>query len=441
MNIKEKAKQFAIAAHNGQRRKNEPEKPMIIHPISVGMLLEEFGYDDEIVAAGYLHDIVEDTKYTIEDVEREFGLRIANLVRGASEPDKSLSWEERKQHTIEEIKKLALENKVVVCADKINNLEDLMIKFQKTGERDFSLFKRGEKAQEWYYTEVYNSLVANENEDLPIFKRLKDVLDIIFRNKKDPLLESVFAIDIDYYARLIRLHASKIEIKRMHQLCSLDKPFVIEFCGTPRTGKTTIINNLYDFFKKGGFSVSLIEELTTSSYYKEILWQKIKDMPIGERNIAIIEETAKQLYEAVSGNSDIIFIDRSLNDRAIWNRTRFNKGDMSEEQYNETTKRYGDISRELIDVLVIGYTDPLTSIQRDYLNSLALESRRFLNLQNIDEYNQSMMALMPEFNQMVGEVYFIDTTKTSPRDSAIIVAENIMSLMREQYVKKINSIY
>lgn len=102
--IKEKAKMFAIQAHKGQIRKSEPDKPMVIHPIGVGQLLESFGYDDNVVAAGYLHDVVEDTKYTIEDIEKEFGSDIASLVMGVSEPDKSLSWEERKKHTIEVIK-------------------------------------------------------------------------------------------------------------------------------------------------------------------------------------------------------------------------------------------------------------------------------------------------------------------------------------------------
>lgn len=80
MDLKEKAKMFAINAHMGQIRKSEPDKPMIIHPISVGMLLEEYGYDESVVAAGYLHDVVEDTKYTIEDIRKEFGDEIANIL-------------------------------------------------------------------------------------------------------------------------------------------------------------------------------------------------------------------------------------------------------------------------------------------------------------------------------------------------------------------------
>ena len=88
-----------------------------------------------------------------------------------------------KKHTIEETKKLSLRNKLVICADKINNLEDLFLKFEKSGQRDFSAFKRGE-SQKWYYTSIYDSLIEGEDKDLPIFQRLKDILDKVFYKKE-----------------------------------------------------------------------------------------------------------------------------------------------------------------------------------------------------------------------------------------------------------------
>lgn len=129
MNIKEKI--FSIREHMEQVRKSELAKPMIMHSIGVWELLESFGYDDNIVMARYLHDVVEDKKYTIEDIEREFGIDIDTLVMDDSELDKSLSWEVRKKHTIEEIKKLPLRNKLAIVSDKIDNLEDLFFKFKK----------------------------------------------------------------------------------------------------------------------------------------------------------------------------------------------------------------------------------------------------------------------------------------------------------------------
>ena len=131
--IKEDAKNFAIDAHDGQRRKSDKSKPMIIHPINVANILSEYGFDENVVAAGYLHDTVEDTKVTLDDIKNSFGEDIASLVEGASEPDKSLSWEERKKHTIETIKTLDLRHKAVIAADKISNLEDLRILFEIKG--------------------------------------------------------------------------------------------------------------------------------------------------------------------------------------------------------------------------------------------------------------------------------------------------------------------
>ena len=442
MSIKEKAKMFAIQAHMGQIRKSEPDKPMIIHPIGVGQLLESLGYDDNVVAAGYLHDVVEDTKYTIEDIQREFGKDVADLVTSASESDKSLSWETRKRHTIEHTKKLPFRNKLVICADKINNLEDLFLKFEKTGNRDFSAFKRGEKVQEWYYTSIYESLIYGEDKDLPIFVRLKDILDKVFSREEDLFLrDTIFVDNSDCYVRLRQLHAQKKELQKLKSLVSLQKPFVIEFSGTPRTGKTTTINNLYDFFKKGGFDVSLIEEFTTSKAYIEGFKYKFNQMSLGDSNIAIIEEVYRQLQDAISSGKEIILIDRSINDRQMWNYRRFIRGDMLEEQYFTARNKYSAISKDLIDFLVITYAEPLVSLKRDYLSSLALEQRRFLNIENIEEYNNSLNALQDLFSESVNSMLLLDTSDISMTDVSIEVASQILPVMRKRYIKAFQQKY
>ena len=442
MDIREKALSFAIQAHMGQVRKSEPDKPMIMHPLGVGQLLESFGYDDNVVAAGYLHDVVEDTEYTIQDIEKEFGKDIATLVMSASEPNKSLSWEERKKHTIEETKKLPLRNKLVICADKINNLEDLFLKFEKSGCRDFSTFKRGEESQKWYYTSMYECLISGEDKDLPIFLRLKDILDKVFYKKEDLFLrDTIFVDNQGYYAKLRKLHAQKIELQRLKSLVTLSKPFVIEFSGTPRTGKTTTINNLYDFFKKGGFDVSLIEEFTTSKYYKENLKSKFNKMGLADGNIAIIDEVYNQLQKALTSGKDIILIDRSINDRQIWNYRRFICGDMPEEQYLLAREKYSKLSKQLIDFLVITYADSLISLRRDYISSLALEPRSFLNKENIDEYNNCLNSLQGLFAESVDSYMLLDTSNMGMNDVSIEVASQVLPVMRRRYIKAFQQKY
>lgn len=442
MNVKEKAKLFAINAHMGQVRKSDPDKPMIIHPISVGQLLESLGYDDNVVSAGYLHDVVEDTKYTIIDIEKEFGYDIASLVMDASEPDKKLSWEERKKHTIEKTKNLPLRNKLVICADKINNLGDLFLKFEKSGIRDFSAFKKGENEQKWYYTSIYESLITNEDKNLPIFIKLKDILDKVFYQKENLFLkDTIFSDDVNYYIKLKQLHAQKIELQHLKSLCSLAKPFVVEFSGTPRTGKTTTINNLYDFFKKGGFDVALIEEFTTSKYYKELLKKKFDQMNLGDGNIAILEEVYKQLKQILSQNKDIILIDRSINDRQIWNYQRFLRGDMSNDLYYINREKYSKLSKELIDFLIITYANPLISLKRDYLSSLALEQRSFLNEQNIEEFNNSLNALQNLFLESVDNMILLDTSNMEINDVSTTIASQIMPVMRKKYIDSFKKKY
>ena len=90
MNIELKAKKFAIKAHKGQFRKSELDKPMVIHPINAANILKEYNMDSNVIAATYLHDVVEDTKYTIDDIQKKFGSDIAILVSGATEIDKNL---------------------------------------------------------------------------------------------------------------------------------------------------------------------------------------------------------------------------------------------------------------------------------------------------------------------------------------------------------------
>jgi len=441
-NIVDKATIFALIAHEGQVRKSEPDKPMIMHPINVGEILKKYGYSEEVQAAGILHDVVEDTKYTIDDIKDNFGEYIASLVMGASEPDKSLSWEERKKHTINTAKTLHLENKLVICADKISNLEDLLNLFKKNGNRDFSAFKRGEKEQKWYYESIYESLIAGEDKNLPIFKHLKNILDTIFENKENDFLKNtIFTNNQEYYQKLQQLHYAKLEIAKIKEISTSDKPFVVEFSGTPRTGKTTTINNLYDFFKKGGFNVQLIEEFTTSKFFKEKLKSEFKDLSVGERNIAIIECVYQQLIEAINENKDIILIDRSINDRQIWNYRRYLMGEIDEEKYIKVRDKYSELSKQLIDFLIITYADSLTSLKRDYLSSLALEERNFLNQSNIEDFNNSLTNLKDLFNQSVNKVLTLDTSNMEINDVAIKITEEILPSLRTKYIEDFKKTY
>lgn len=181
--IVEYAIYYATKAHKGQKRKLE-DVDMIFHPFTVGMLLQRCGCDEKVVCAGILHDVVEDTNHTFKDIEKEFGKEIRDYVYDASEPDKTLEWEERKIHTIEQIKNAPLGSKLIVACDKISNLEDTYENIQKYGEeKAWSVLKRPKEKQKWYYTNVYESCINGVDKNHPIFKRYKEALEKVFEVK------------------------------------------------------------------------------------------------------------------------------------------------------------------------------------------------------------------------------------------------------------------
>lgn len=179
-NIIEKALMYAVLAHSGQVRKGKPTEPAIVHPLAVAEILRQYGADDNVIAAAYLHDVPEDTNRTLEDIKKTFGEDIEHLVDVASELDKTKTWEQRKSEKIEKMREKLLREKLIIIADKISNIEDLGRIFKEKGCVDFSAFKRGKDKQEWYYRNIYESLAHNEDKQNPLFIRLENGINSVF---------------------------------------------------------------------------------------------------------------------------------------------------------------------------------------------------------------------------------------------------------------------
>lgn len=157
MSLIEVAIEFAAKAHSSQFRKGT-DIPYISHPYGVGMILQQAGCQEEEIIAGILHDTIEDTDITEEDIRIEFGETVLMIVKGCSEPNKEARWEERKEHTLEYLKLAPLSIRQVSCADKLHNLRSIKRDLANLGESAFEKFKRGRELQKWYYTGIVESL-------------------------------------------------------------------------------------------------------------------------------------------------------------------------------------------------------------------------------------------------------------------------------------------
>lgn len=151
--------QFAAAAHSGQYRKGT-NVPYLIHPMRAAATLLDAGCSEKLAVAAMLHDTVEDCFVTYEQIEALFGAEVAELVRGASEPDKAASWEERKQHTIQLLSTASEDLLLVAIADKIDNIRSIREDIEMRGDHAWTRFRRGPEQQRWYYQSLAEVFTA-----------------------------------------------------------------------------------------------------------------------------------------------------------------------------------------------------------------------------------------------------------------------------------------
>lgn len=122
-----KAAHFAAIKHTDQRRKGDRQEPYFNHLSDVALILAEHthGNDPVLIAAGFLHDTIEDTKTTYEELVGEFGQEIADLVREVTD-DKNLPSSERKRLQIVNSPKKSPRAKMIKIADKLSNLKSIL---------------------------------------------------------------------------------------------------------------------------------------------------------------------------------------------------------------------------------------------------------------------------------------------------------------------------
>jgi len=138
---------WAAVWHTGQFRKYPGVQiPYLSHPAGVAAILARHGFDEPVVAAGALHDVIEDCGVTYEALKERFDVRVADLVRHVSETDKSLPWEDRKRLYLEHFAHKPWEAQAITLADKIDNFRSIAVCAQSFGD-PWAMFKRGREAQ------------------------------------------------------------------------------------------------------------------------------------------------------------------------------------------------------------------------------------------------------------------------------------------------------
>ena len=174
-----------IGTHGGERRGKG--FPYIVHPMEAVEIAATMTVDQEILAATALHDTVEDTDVTIDDIRREFGDRIASLVASESdmaiEGSESDTWHARKKAAIDRIAKAPRDAKIVAMSDKLSNMRAIWRDYKVQGDELWKIFHvKDKKDHAWHYRGLASSL--SELSDTFAFKEFQRLLEDVFEKEQ-----------------------------------------------------------------------------------------------------------------------------------------------------------------------------------------------------------------------------------------------------------------
>ena len=184
LSILDEAMIFAVNAHSGYMRKGS-NIPYILHPMEAAAIVATMTDDEKVVAAAVLHDVVEDTSVTIEDIKAKFGDYIAELVASETEnkresQSKEETWRLRKQETIEHLMySTSREVKLLTLGDKLSNIRAIYKDYQAVGNDVCLRFNQKDSNEHaWYYKAVLE--VTGDLHEYPAWQEFKRLVTIMF---------------------------------------------------------------------------------------------------------------------------------------------------------------------------------------------------------------------------------------------------------------------
>ncbi len=183
----DKAIVFATNAHRGTERRGKGY-PYIVHPMEAMTIVATIDNSPDLLAAAVLHDTVEDTEVTLEQLEREFGEHVARLVAGETDvrtmPNgRELTWLERKRRDMENLRTASREVKIVTIGDKLSNMRAIARDYRRRGDEVWQMFHVKDKATHaWRYKGLRDALA--------------DLSDTFAFQEFDQLVKEVFGDDI-----------------------------------------------------------------------------------------------------------------------------------------------------------------------------------------------------------------------------------------------------
>ncbi len=172
---------LAAMAHRTQKRKGS-DVPYIVHPVQVATILLRYGFAEDVVIAGLLHDVVEDQDVSLDTIRAEFGPAVAEMVAALSERKreggKPRPWEERKKEALAHLRQASAGAMAVKAADVLHNAHSLGAHLQRDGAAAWQDYSRDAEQTLWYYRAVLE-IVQKELDGHPLLDEVREAVDAL----------------------------------------------------------------------------------------------------------------------------------------------------------------------------------------------------------------------------------------------------------------------
>ncbi len=178
---------FAVKAHHNTERRGKGF-PYVVHPLEAMAIVATITPDQELLAAAALHDVIEDTEVTVDELCEMFGERIAHLVHAESDQlngelfdgqNEEETWHARKQAAIDRLAAAPHDAKIVAMGDKLSNMRAIARDYKEKGDALWSIFHVKDKAShEWHYRGLAASL--SELSDTFAYQEFVQLINEVF---------------------------------------------------------------------------------------------------------------------------------------------------------------------------------------------------------------------------------------------------------------------
>lgn len=261
-----------------------------------------------------------------------------------------------------------------------------------------------------------------------------------FRNSTEPNEEEVkefFVGRDERLAKLKDLDKKKKEINNLRETNGpLIKPLIVTLSGTPRAGKTTTIESLYEFFKKTGLNTKRLEEPAGLIY--ATLKNREEKQKLLEDRVSFVDKQYDIGTNYINNNlngSDLILCDRGVIDPFIWYDMYYQLGMVSKEKYIEFLTHMKD-PKNYINYFYGLYADEKEAMKRDYLSSISIEERSTMSTDNVIRYNASLLRVLPQIEDYTDKSEIIDTSSKEIMESSIIIADEVLDSIKKLYLER-----